>query len=125
MHTYSLYEVKHALGSKIERKLRVKIGGPHRTGKVTVDKSQEDIAVGSTVTRVKACTERKREKERTRDEIFGVVKDRERERERERDGSCREEGRERWRKSDELVTKLRIKNTKKNEPDGKIGRAHV
>jgi len=37
----------------MERKLHVKIGGPNHDGKISIDKSQEDIAAGSRVTRIK------------------------------------------------------------------------
>lgn len=49
LHIYHTAKSTRRL-SRMERKLHVKIGGPHRAGKVSVDKSQEDIAVGSTVT---------------------------------------------------------------------------
>lgn len=37
----------------MERKLHVKIGGPNHDGKISIDKSQEDIAAGSRVARIK------------------------------------------------------------------------
>lgn len=37
----------------MERKLHVKIGGSNRDGKISIDKSEEDIAAGSRVARIK------------------------------------------------------------------------
>jgi len=37
----------------MKRKLHVKIGGLNHDGKISIDKSQEDIAAGSRLTRIK------------------------------------------------------------------------
>lgn len=95
----------NALKSKIKRKLYVKIGGPNYDGKISIDKSQEDIAAGSRVTRIKLAG-------RGDKGMKFLVGEDEKDKERKNDGG---------RENDELVTKLRIKNTKKDESDGKAG----
>lgn len=44
---------ENASKPKMERKLHVKIGGSNRDGKISIDKSKEDIAAGSRVARIK------------------------------------------------------------------------
>lgn len=53
IHIHLIYDEENVSKSKMERKLHVKIGRPNHDGKISIDKSQEDIAAGSRVTRIK------------------------------------------------------------------------
>lgn len=103
----SIHDEENALKPKMKRKLHAKIGRPNHDGKISIDKSQEDIAAGSRVTRIKLAGRGDK----------GMKFSLERVTKTKREEGIREQGRE----SDELVTKLRIKNTKKDESDEKGG----
>lgn len=99
---------RNVLKPQMKRKLHVKIRGPNYDGKISIDKSQEDIAAGSRVTKIKLAGRGDKGMKFSVERVRGTKRDGKR---------IRGRGRE----SGELVTKLRIKNTKKDESDGKAG----
>lgn len=96
---------RSVLKPQMKRKLHVKIRGPNHDGKISIDKSQEDIAAGSRVTKIKLAGRGDKGMKFSVERVRGTKRDGKR---------IRGRGRERaanWLQSCELKTQRRTSRT--------------